>query len=319
MKKLLLYVLLFSVNAVVVLFLIGALIRNDFHDSKADDLVVIGACYPSLENAYYEALNEKIDSIVVGNGDVLIARDALMSQAEQNEQIGLLIERGAKGLFVVPVDWAEAAPVLAEARARGIRVVVMNFRPADGDSADICVTYDDADAGAQVGRYLAEQVRGARVVLIEYAGAKAAADRLDGFAESISARDGFSVVGRVACEERAESVASAMEEWIAGGVPFDAVFAPSDVSMCAAAAVLKAHGMTDVALVGMSGSPEVKAMIRDGDVLVVATLLPVELGSRAARAMYSLLAGGSAEREIMVPIQLLTRQTVGGADIDKWQ
>ncbi len=319
MRKLILYALLFSVNAVVVLLLVGALTRNGFYENEADDLVIIGACYPSLENAYYEALNEKIDSVVVGNGDVLIARDALMSQAEQNEQIGLLIDRGARGLFVAPVDWTEAAPVLAAARARGIRVVVLDGCPAGADGADCRVAYDDEDAGAQVGRYLAEQVSGARVLLMEYADDQAAADRINGFARSLSARDGFSVVGRVLCEERTESATSAMEEWIAGGVSFDAVFAPSDVSMCAVASVLKAGGMEDVVLVGMGGSPAVKAMIKDGEVLVVATLLPVELGSRAARAMYALLSGGQAERDIMVPTQLLTRQTVAGADIDKWR
>lgn len=319
MRKMILYVLLFSANVIVVLLLVGVLTRNGFHGDAANDLVIIGACYPSFENAYYEALNEKIDSIVVGNGDVLIARDALMSQAEQNEQIGLLIDRGAAGLFVAPVDWTEAAPVLADARARGIRVVVLDDYPANAQGADCFVAYDDADAGAQVGRYLAEQVSAARVLLVEYTGDRAVAERLDGFSRSLADRDGFSIVGRVACEERTESVAAALEEWIAGGVSFDAVFAPSDVSMDAVISVLKAHDMGNVVLVGMGGSPEVKTMVKDGNVLVMATLLPVELGSRAAMAMYALLIDEQAARNIMVPTQLLTRQTVAGADIDKWQ
>lgn len=50
-----------------------------------------------------------------------------------------------------------------------------------------------------------------------------------------------------------------------------------------------------------------------------AAQFPTEIGSRAADAIYRLLDGKSVEKNILVPVKLVTRQNVEEFGIDRWQ
>lgn len=319
MKKIFTDVILLLLNAMLILFLIGFLLNKDFVDRQTKDQIIIGAFYPSMDNAYYEQLNNKINSITEGYGDVLLSRDALMSQEKQNSQIENMVDQGVKGIFVVPVDWIRISPALVKAKEKGIYVVVMDTPVYQSELVDSTVTYDNYDAGQQVAHYLLEQASSCDIVLLEQPNKKSVVDRLDGFVAGISGHTGFRVVMRAAGDEQTESIVNVMEQVIRQGTVFDTVFVANDISALSAMAVLKKYGKTDVKIVGMSGSPEVKSLIKNDEMVVVAALLPIEMGNRATQAMYALLNGTDYDKDVLVPIQLITKQTVNCFDMDKWQ
>ena len=319
MKKLLINILILTLNTILVLFLLASLVNNGFANKQTTDQVILGACYPSMDNAYYEELNNKINSVTEGYGDVLLSRDALMNQENQNVQIEQLIALGVEGIFVVPVDWVRISPALLKAKEEGVFVVVMETPISQTELADTTVTYDNYDAGIQVAHYLMEQVDAADIVVIQQPNTKSVTDRLEGFVDGINVHSTFRVISCVDGEEQPESIVAAMEQAIAEGIEFDTVFAANDISARATMAVIKKHGIKDVKIVGISGSPEAKSMIKNDEMVVAAALMPVEMGNRAARAMYALLSEGDCDKEIMLPIQLITKQTVTALDMDKWQ
>ena len=74
-----------------------------------------------------------------------------------------------------------------------------------------------------------------------------------------------------------------------------------------------------VGVYGVDGSPDAKALIEEGMMDATAAQFPTEIGSMAADAIYRLLDGKSVEKNILVPVKLVTRQNVEEFGIDRWQ
>ena len=66
--------------------------------------VVFGATYMTMNNSYFEVLNDNIQETIEANGDILISRDPFQDQKKQNEQIYDMLDEGIKVLFLNPVD-----------------------------------------------------------------------------------------------------------------------------------------------------------------------------------------------------------------------
>ena len=101
---------------------------------------------------------------------------------------------------------------------------------------------------------------------------------------------------------------------------FDNVFCLNDLASVGVVAALDAAGMTDqVEVYGVDGSPDAKALISEGMMEATAAQFPTEIGRRAADAIYELLAGRVPERDILIPVELITRENVEEFGVDRWQ
>jgi DNA-binding LacI/PurR family transcriptional regulator len=82
-------------------------------------------------------------------------------------------------------------------------------------------------------------------------------DRLAGFAGALAGSDAR-LVGELPCDFTSESGRAAMREWVAGGVPFDGLFAASDLMAIGAMRAMREAGLqpgNDVTVVGYDDSP----------------------------------------------------------------
>ena len=104
------------------------------------------------------------------------------------------------------------------------------------------------------------------------------------------------------------------------GIVPDAVMSLNDQSALSAMAALQEHGMLqDTAVYGVDGAPEAKSMISEGAMTATAAQSPIRLGQITAQTVYAILNGEDYEKEITVPVALVTRDNVNSYDMDGWQ
>ena len=69
----------------------------------------------------------------------------------------------------------------------------------------------------------------------------------------------------------------------------------------------------------VDGAPEAKSMISAGAMTATAAQSPIRLGQITAQTIYAILNGEDYEKEITVPVELVTKDNVNGYDMDGWQ
>ena len=70
---------------------------------------------------------------------------------------------------------------------------------------------------------------------------------------------------------------------------------------------------------GVDASPDSKALIKEGMMRASAAQFPSKIGNEAANAIYRLLQGETVQKNILVPVQLITEKNVAAFGTDRWQ
>lgn len=111
--------------------------------SKKDPLL-FGATYMTMNNPFYEVIDEELHNQVEANGDVMITMDPQLSVERQIDQIHVLMDRGIDVLIVNPVDSRGLVDVLKEAKQQGISIIAIDTNVYDGeDFIDYTVVSDN--------------------------------------------------------------------------------------------------------------------------------------------------------------------------------
>ena len=98
------------------------------------------------------------------------------------------------------------------------------------------------------------------------------------------------------------------------------MFCLNDLASVGVVAALEAEGILDqVGVYGVDGSPDAKALIKEGMMEATAAQFPSLIGKQAAEAIYDLLNGEEVEENMLVPVELVTRDNVEDYGIDRWQ
>ena len=71
---------------------------------------IVGACYMTMNNQFYEVLNNEVRKVVESHGDDLVVYDPQMNLEKQIEQIEYLIDQDVAGIIVNPIDSKALAP-----------------------------------------------------------------------------------------------------------------------------------------------------------------------------------------------------------------
>jgi ABC-type sugar transport system substrate-binding protein len=119
------------------------------------------------------------------------------------------------------------------------------------------------------------------------------------------------ILGIQEVEGTTESSESAMNGPVGRFPQLDAVFAVNDLSAFGAIRTLDAVAKLDNAtVVGVDGSADGMAAVKRGRLYSTSALFPKEVGRIAAEKMYEHLAGKPIEKEVVVPVELITRENV---------
>ncbi len=294
--------------------------NKDYSVNQKKNAYLIGASYMTMNNEFYKIINEEISAKVEAEGDRLILRDPALDADRQIEQISKMLDLGIDVLVITPVNWESLSLVLKRARKQGVLIIVVDTNVNNSDLADCTITSDNYGAGLIIGEYFIKQCKNAKVVIMTHQSTKSGQDRVQGFLDIVGKQKGIEIVKKIECQGQLEIAMPKLQEAIEHGTDFNNVFCLNDLASVGVVAALEENNMLgEVGVYGVDASPDSKALIKEHMMMASAAQFPSKIGSQAANVIYKLLNGESVEKNILVPVKLVTRKNVEEFGTDRWQ
>ncbi len=285
--------------------------------------VKIGATYMTMNNDFYKVLNNEVEKIVEENNDVLYTRDPALDVDKQVQQVESFIDKNVNIIIINPVDAnsKKLMKVLKKAKKAGIKIVVVDSQLSDDSSVDTTIVSDNYQAGVLCAQNLMQTQSSAKILLLEHQNAVSAVDRINGFLDTINGNDAYQVVDRKDCLGQTEIAMPQVASVIASGTSFDTVMALNDqVAIGALAAIENANLTTSVKIYGVDGSPDMKNLLATtSSIQATVAQSPLTIGKKAIEAGYALYHKKSVDKEIVIPVEFVTSDTVSDFDLTGWQ
>lgn len=296
--------------------------RNKNESGKAKR--TIGASYMTMNNPYFEVINEEIKAVVENKGDVLETRDSAMDAEVQAEQVEGFIDEKVDCILINAVDWKTIGSSLKKAKKAGIPVIAVDTLIYDQSLVDSIIVSDNYEAGAQCAKDLMKRKKKGKILFLVQSENKSAIDRIKGFKETLEkAGWNYENIGDIECKGQLE-VSQPLVENVLNKTKdikdIDVVMALNDPSAMGAMAALDAeHMLSDVLVYGVDGSPEAKTMIYKNRMTATAAQSPRITGKKTVEILYKILAGKPVESQYIVPVRLITRENVEDYSLSGWQ
>ncbi len=313
---------LYTIAAAIILFgALAVLDRNkDLSLTQTESAHKFGATYMTMNNPFFEVIDETIRATVESNGDILITRDPALDAVRQTQQIYELIDEGVEAIFIAPVDFEKIIPAIEYGREKGIKIILVDTEIYDESLADCIVVSDNYYAGVICAEYLLDRKTKGRVLIFEHSTTKSSNDRVNGFVDTIEANGNFEIAGRLESAGQLEIAMPLMIEELKKGTEFDVIFSINDVGALGAMAALKDYGRLDgISVLGVDGAPEAKSMIKEGIMLATAAQYPTEIGQNAVDQLYNMIEGRDVEKKIKVSVNLINIENIDGFSTKGWQ
>jgi ribose transport system substrate-binding protein len=268
--------------------------------------------FQTMNNPFFVDLNDGLKRVIASHGDRLVTLDAQFNSLKQKNDISDLLQQRPAAIFVNPVNWEGIRGSLAEARRKTVPVIVVDAPVSDPDMVLCQVASNNVEAGRLAARALAEVNPKANVVILHHSINKACIDRVDGFKEVIAQHPAMKVLDIQEGKGTIEGGRPVMRDLL-GRVPdLDAAFPINDPSAQGAISAIESAGkLGKVTVVAVDGSKEAVEAIRAGKLHSTSAQFPGEIGRVAAEAAYDHLAGKPVEKDIKIPVKLITRANAG--------
>lgn len=293
---------------------------SDLSARQTEDQRVFGATYMTMNNPYFQVLDTQIRSLVELQGDILLTRDGAMDQQRQNQEIQELVDAGVCAIFMTPVEWDTAKEGVQIAAAAGVPVIVVDAPIEDSQLAACSVLSDNYQAGVLCAEHLMSVRDSAKILLLEHITARSAADRIQGFKDTIAGHEGFVILGSGESDGQIENAMPVMEQLLRQYPEADVLMALNDPSVFGGLAAIQGAGLSGRFLTySVDGSPEGKSMVSSGFLTATCAQFPSRIAEEAVKQAYAAINGGCERGEVIVPVELLTAENVDQYGIDGWQ
>lgn len=221
-------------------------------------------------NAFYEELVAAAERAEME----LIYNEPTENTAEwQRKDIEALLAQDVDYLIVLPHDTQMIGEVAAQAKAAGVRTILISSSKEADPRCDATVLIDFALEGRLCARILAELAGDQECHVLEILGpenSQIAAARSEGFREELAKHPNLKLTAHVQGSNSRISSNNAVAEYISSNyaaAPFDAVFACSDDDGLGALQALRNAGLrpgVDISIVSINGTQDaLKAIAAD--------------------------------------------------------
>lgn len=280
---------------------------------------VFGVTFMTMNNPFYEVINNELWKVIENNGDALITLDPVLDIKKQNEQIQYFIDKKVDGIFINPIDSEAIKPALEKAEKAGIPIIAVDAPVKNSELVDVTVVSDNYDAGVQCAKDMMSRFDQAKIILLKHTATQSAKDRIDGFLATIKGYEQYQIVNQGECQGQLEKAMPLMEEMLKQTPDVDVVMALNDPSALGAIAALEEANRPEVKVYGVDGTPELKSLIASSsNVVGTVAQSPISMGRIAANEMYQLLEGNGKD-EVVVKVKLITSKNVEEYDEKGWQ
>ncbi len=305
---------LFAISTMLLFFS-----RNKNEDGKP--IKTIGALYMTMNNPYFEVINEEVKAVVESRGDVLETRDSAMDAKVQAKQVERFIKEKVDCILINAVDWKNIGASLEKAKKAGIPVIAVDTLVYNQSLVDGTVISNNYEAGQQCAQDLMKRRKSGKILFLVQSENKSAIDRIKGFKETLEkAGWKYEDVGDLECKGQLEVAQPLVENVLNKTKDIDVVMALNDPSAMGAMAALDAqHMLSEVLVYGADGSPEAKTMIYENRMTATSAQSPQMTGKKTVEMLYNILDGKTAEKQFIVPVTLITKDNVDEYSLSGWQ
>ena len=298
------YIIVATICIVSIALLFFSRNKNESEKSKR----TIGALYMTMNNPYFEVINEEIKAVVESKGDVLETRDSGMDAKVQAKQVEKFIEEKVDCILINAVDWKKIGSSLEKAKKAGIPVIAVDTLIYNRSFVDGTVVSNNYQAGEQCAKDLMKRRKKGKLLFLVQSENKSAIDRIKGFKETLE-KAGW----------KYENVGE-LEKVLNKTKDIDVVMALNDPSAMGAMAALDAeHMLSDVLVYGADGSPEAKTMIYENKMAATSAQSPRTTGKKTVEMLYKILDGKKTEKQCIVPVSLITKDNINDYSLSGWQ
>ena len=274
---------------------------------------------PGLDLPFWRYLSKGVESIATENGYGYQALDSRNDAQTQLQNAQDAIARGVAGIVLSPTDSSTAPSVIAQAERAGIPVVIADIGTNGGEYVSFIIS-DNYEGAKGVGEALAAALtekgwEGDPVGLVAISQArKNGQARTEGFQDGL-AEGGAS--GEQADLQQmqaytAEETFKFTQDMLTANPGMRGLFVQTDSPAIGAMRAIKAARRDgEVLLAAFDGIPDFIPLLESGEMVASGMQQPYLMGQESARAMVEHLDGGTPDKEIVVPILVVTSENVG--------
>lgn len=285
----------------------GVLIALSMHNQTADWAV-------QFKDTFLACAAEK--------GVEVTWNDANETAATQVNNIEDLVAQDPSALVVVPADYTALGQALKAANEVGIPIINADSKVDEADQELIAsfVTADCYKGGYTAGEYLASKLpEGATVGTLNYPQIAVIADRFIGMQDAFDAlgRTDIVVIEKVATDLNA--IATYTEDMLMANPEIAAFLCLNDNTALSCYGTCAQMDNADCIVIGFDGSPAAKQSIANGEMTGSLVYSPVDLATYSFNAAYAYATGDTYEKEVQVPMWLISPENIAERDLENWE
>lgn len=308
---------LYIIIGLITAMLLGTVYGSYLIPSKTH--LVFGATYMTMNNPFYEVINNELKKEIEKKGDELIVRNPELDIDKQNEQIEEFVAKKVDGIFVNPIDSSKLTS-LQSAREAGIPIIAIDASVDNTDLIDCLIESDNYDAGVLCAQNMMQRMQSANIVLLKHSTVESALSRIQGFVDTIKDYPQYKIIDFAECEGQLERSMPAMQAILKEHNNINVVMALNDPAALGALAAIESLNRTNILVYGVDGTPDLKSLIKQSPLIAgTAAQSPIKFGMLAAKNMYKILERKDVPKTIEVPVTLITKDNIDSYNVKGWQ
>ena len=308
---------LYIIIGLITAMLLGTVYGSYLTPSKTH--LVFGATYMTMNNPFYEVINNELKKEIEKKGDELIVRNPELDIDKQNEQIEEFVAKKVDGIFVNPIDSSKLTS-LQSAREAGIPIIAIDASVDNTDLIDCLIESDNYNAGVLCAQNMMQRMQSASIVLLKHSTVESAASRIQGFVDTIKDYPQYKIIDFAECEGQLERSMPAMQAILKEHSNINVVMALNDPAALGALAAIESLNRTNILVYGVDGTPDLKSLIKQSPLIAgTAAQSPIKFGILAAKNMYKILERKDIPKTIEVPVTLITKDNIDSYNVKGWQ
>ena len=272
---------------------------------------------PGLDLPFWRYLSKGVEAVAAENGYSYQAMDSRNSAQTQRQNAQDAIARGVDGIIISPTDSSTAPGILELAEEAGIPVVIADIGTNSGNYVSFIIS-DNYDGAHGTGEALAAALHekgweegSVGLVTISQA-------RKNGQARTAGFRDALKEAG-IENEAGLQQMQSYTidetfrftQDMLTANPDMRGMFIQTDQpAIGALRAIRAARRDGEVLVAAFDGIPEFVELLQSGEIVASGMQQPYLMGVRSGEAMIEHLNGGTPEKEILVPILVVTSENI---------
>lgn len=264
--------------------------------------------FQTMNNPFFVDLNDGLRRVIEARGDRLVTLDAQFNSLKQKNDIADVLQQQPAALFINPVNWEGIKGSLLEAQRKQVPAIIVDAPVSEPDLVLCQVASDNVEAGRLACEALARVNPRARVAILHLSVNKACIDRVEGFRAEAARHPELKILDTQEGKGTTEGARPVMRDLLARFPELDAAFPINDPSALGCLSAIESAGRGgQVTVVSVDGSREGIAAIKAGRLHSTSAQFPAEIGRVAAEKAYEHLAGKPVEKDLKIPVRLVTR------------